>query len=59
MEPTKKIKQILVDGQGWISSDSYGEIEVFLVPGEMAMVQWFRKGNKEFNGKYVIQINYE
>lgn len=55
----RKISQILVEGQGWVSSDSYGQIEVFMENGEMAQIKWYRKGNKEYNGKYVIQINYE
>ena len=54
----KKIKQILVDGQGWIYSED-GEIVRINVNGEMGFVNWFRQGNKEFNGKYVIEIEYE
>jgi hypothetical protein len=63
-----KIKQILVDQIGWIYS-SFSDnqvggsgnepIEVFTVNGEMAPIVWYKKGNNEFNGKYVIQIVYE
>ena len=31
-------------------------IERFDVMGEMANVNWYRQGNMEFNGKYVIAI---
>lgn len=70
----KEIKQILIDGQGWIYAekqvDNDGKqpmgtyriernpIEVFLVNGEMAAVNWYRQGNREWNGKYVIAIEY-
>ena len=33
-------------------------IEVFTVNGEMAPVPWYRQGDKEWNGKYVIQVEY-
>jgi len=54
----KKIKQILIDGIGWIYSKD-GPIETFLVNGEMAHVNWYRQGNREFNGKYVKEIEWE
>ena len=53
----KKIKRILVEGQGFFD-DSEGEIKGFEVGGEMANVIWYRQNNKEFNGKYVIEIDY-
>lgn len=55
----KKISQILIDGQGWVSSTTNEPIEWFGVNGEMATVSWYRKGNREFNGKYVVEIIYE
>ena len=33
-------------------------IERFEKNGEMALVEWFRCGNREINGKYVIEIGY-
>ena len=52
-----KIKRILVDQVGQVYAKD-GEIECILVNGEMASVNWFRQGNKEWNGKYVIEIEY-
>ena len=43
---------------GFIGSEEEQPIEEFLVNGEMASIKWFRKGNQEFNGKYVIRIEY-
>lgn len=40
----------------WI--DVENPIEVFTKNGEMALVEWYRQGNKEFNGKYVIEVEY-
>ena len=54
----KKIKSIMVDQIGLINCID-GEITTFLVNGEMAHVVWFQQGNKEFNGKYVIEIEYQ
>lgn len=61
----KKIKNILIEGSGYIyylpesnNPNHMKPIEPFLVNGEMAHVTWYRQGNKEFNGKYVIQIEY-
>ncbi len=70
----KKIKQILVDGQGWVyanktllsvgrtpDKDVYTNnppIELFTKNGEMAPVDWYRYGNREYNGKYVIAVEY-
>lgn len=53
----KKIKQIDMD-QNFSLFASNGEIEPFLVNGEMAHVTWYRQGNREVNGKYVIAIEY-
>ena len=60
----KVISKIFVQDIGWIYAnesgllDDYTPIEVFMVNGEMAEVAWYRQGNKEFNGKYVIVIEY-
>ena len=57
-----KIKQILVDGQGWFYSTD-GDIEPYDVNGEMALITWYMQTNKNgevktFNGKYVIMIEH-
>lgn len=53
-----KIKRLLVDQVGQIYAIN-GEIKAFSVNGEMASVTWYRQGNREFNGKFVIEIEYE
>jgi hypothetical protein len=53
----KRIKFIYVDHVGAVNSID-GEITAFLVNGEMAHVTWYRQGEQEFNGKYVIVIEY-
>lgn len=61
----REIKEIFVDGYGWVHSDSTTDrpdnspIEPFMINGEMASIRWFRKGAQEFNGKYVVVINYK
>lgn len=40
----------------WIKVDK--PIEAFTVNGEMAPVTWYRQGNREWNGKYVIEVEY-
>lgn len=60
----KKIKRLYVADLGIngnrfpVDSDENGVIEEFKVNGEMAPVRWFRKDNVEYNGKYVIMIEY-
>lgn len=54
----KKIKKLIIQDIGIVSS-SDGEIESFSVNGEMASITWYRQGNREFNGKYVMEIEYE
>lgn len=54
----KIIEQIYVNGIGWIYADSE-PIEAFTVNGEMALVAWYRKGNEEYNGRYVQCIKYK
>ena len=55
---TKKIKSILVDGDGTYCATKETPIEQFNVNGEMALVSWYHFGKYEFNGKYVIRIEY-
>jgi len=55
----RKIRSILIDGQGWKYSSPFELITLIHKNGEMAEVEWFSLGNEEFNGKYVIEINYE
>ena len=59
----KKIKSILIEGSGWIHSDSEGEIVKIQKNGEMALVDWYMKetkhGTYEYNGKYVIEVFYD
>lgn len=54
----KKITRIYIESVGYKHSVD-GEITEFTVNGEMAPVKWFRQGNKEWNGKYVIEVEYE
>jgi len=41
-----------------IYSEEEMPIEIIQKNGEMAYVDWFKKGNKEYNGKYVLEIEY-
>lgn len=58
MNDMKEIERIIVEDIGGVF-DSEGKIEEFTVNGEMALVRWFRQGQREFNGKYVIEIRYK
>jgi hypothetical protein len=53
-----KIKTIYVEHIGLIKEEVNYPIEEFTVNGEMALVKWYRIGNQEYNGKYVIAIEY-
>ena len=53
-----KIRSLTVVDIGFISASKDEPIEEFLVNGEMASIKWFRQGKQEFNGKYVIRIEY-
>lgn len=33
-------------------------IEAFTVNGEMAPVTWYRQGKYEYNGKYIMTVEY-
>ena len=65
----KEIRRILVDEIGWIEDyedkvtgkkwyEEDTKIHTFTVNGEMALVTWYRQGNREFNGKFVKAIEY-
>lgn len=54
-----KIVSLVVDQVGFVHSDPGSPIEMIEVNGEMALVKWFRKGNTEYNGKYVISVEWE
>lgn len=54
----RKIKRIFFEGETSISSTAEEPIEKFEVNGEMAKVDWYRKGNFEYNGKFVQVIEY-
>ena len=68
MRSMREIKQIHVDPVGWVSrytTNSFthevldnGKIEHFTKNGEMALVDWYRQGDREYNGKYVTTIEY-
>ncbi len=53
----KEIKKLMVEGYGYVYSTD-GKIKTFLINGEMSHIRWYRQGNKEFNGKYVIVVEY-
>lgn len=67
----RKIKRINVQDVGYISAErevggpgmgfyhiEENPIEAFEVNGEVAPVTWYRQGKREFNGKYVLEIEY-
>ena len=56
---TNKIVKIIVDQIGFVGAEPGKPIEIFQVNGEMASVNWFRKGTEEYNGKYVISVEWE
>lgn len=59
----KKIKCITVfygnEETNFIKATEELPIEMFTKNGEMAPVEWFRKGNLEVNGRFVIDVEYE
>jgi len=55
----KEIVSILVEGIGYKRSEEDNPIKIFFESGELAAVKWFRRGNQEWSGKYVIEINYK
>jgi hypothetical protein len=56
----RKIKSIIVDGWDRLIVSTEDEpISLVWENGEMAAVAWYKKGDTEYNGKYVVAINYE
>ena len=64
MNKDKKVKSITICNYTEkniyqvIYSEEEIPIEIIQKNGEMAPVDWFKKGNKEYNGKYVLEIEY-
>lgn len=54
----REILRIYVEEIGWVNAEKGQPIVAFPVNGEMALVYWYRKGKKEYSGKYVITIEY-
>ena len=54
-----KILQIFVQEIGYIHSNDDGEITKIQKAGDGAMVDWYKKGKREWNGRYVIEVVYE
>lgn len=54
----KIIKNIFVENIGYLYAKD-GEIKEITKNGEMSLVDWYKQGDMEFNGKYVIRIEYE
>lgn len=54
----KKISSINVDQIGHIGSTPENPIEVIVTPIELGH-NWYKRGNEEYNGKYVIRVVYE
>lgn len=54
----KTINRIYVEPAGYVHAEEGLPIEKFNVNGEMAPVTWYRKGNQEFNGKFVQYVLY-
>jgi len=55
----RKIKYLMIKDTGYVGAELEGHpIETFKKNGETAEVEWFRCGNREFNGKYVIEVGY-
>ena len=53
----KTIIRLVFDDGGQITNKEE-KIECFHKNGEMSLVEWFRQGNCEYNGKYVAMIEY-
>ena len=53
-----KIISINVDQIGHIGATPENPIEVIVTPIELGH-NWYKRGNEEYNGKYVIRVVYE
>ena len=57
----EKVRKLLVDAGGEIllvEASKDEPIETILKNGEMAHISWYKQGKTEYNGKYVIKIEY-
>jgi len=54
----KKPMKAMIDGIGWITATKEEPIKFIQVAGEMSNVFWLQQGNKDYNGKYVVTIEY-
>jgi hypothetical protein len=54
----KEIEKIMVEGIGgvWAGDE---EIVSFLKRGDSGWTRWYKKGNRHFQGKYIIEIEYK
>jgi len=55
---SNKPRKMFVENIGWVTATKEEPIEYFGVNGEMSVVPWYKQGNKEYNGKYVVMIEY-
>ena len=55
----KKITRLVFDDGGEVRATEQEPITKFEVNGEMALITWFRKGNCEYNPRYIAVIEYE
>lgn len=53
-----KPSKAMIEGVGWINATKEEPIEFVQYNGEMATVPWLKQGNKEYNCKYVVTIEY-
>lgn len=53
------IKNIQVDGCGYIYATPEDKIELVFKTGECAPVAWYRHKNKEYHSRYVISIEFD
>ena len=58
MSEGRKIKHLAFEFRPAVQATEDKPIESFTKNGEMALVEWFRYGNFEFNGKYVTEVEY-
>jgi hypothetical protein len=63
MNYEREIESLMMDQIGYVGLDG-GTIKLIWANGEMMPVAWYQKTDRdgkvtEFNGKYVIKINYK
>ncbi len=54
----EEIKTILVDGVEYIYASKDLPITEVLKNGEMEKIIWYKQGNREWNSKYVVEVEY-